>query len=93
MNQSLGIFVAKCGDNDFRYAISKSTGHVNSYPKQYFHDKTKSFTSLDEAMNMGIITSVSMGIENIVTEYVGDFSKLFSYDDEWDNHVGDVIGF
>jgi hypothetical protein len=93
MSQSLGIFVAKCGDNDFRYTISKSTGHVHSYPQQYFHDKTKSFSSLDEAISMGQITSKLMGVENIMTQYIGDFSKIFSHDDPWDNHVGDVIGF
>lgn len=93
MNQSMGLFVAKCGESDFRFALSKSDKYVASHPKQYFSDKSKSFSSIDEAMSIGISVMSGMGITHSVKQYLGDFTKLFSVDDDWDNHVGDVVDF
>lgn len=93
MYQSMGLFVAKCGESDYRYTLSKSSSYVSSQPKQYFNDESKSFSSIEEAMSIGISAMSGMGLTYSVKQYLGDFTKFFTVDDDWDNHVGDVVDF
>lgn len=91
MKEGLGLFVAKFGEKDYRYALSKSDHYVRSHPKQYFQED-KSFSSMDEAISFGRQFLNERGVE-IFTSFIGDFSKTLSSDDEWDNHVGDMVMF
>jgi len=91
MRQGLGLFVAKFGENDYRYALSKTPGYVMSNPKQCFNDK--SFSSIEDAMSFGSGLLDELGFLQSTTSFIGDFSNLLNFDDEWDNHVGDMVSF
>lgn len=91
MKQGLGLFVAKFGDNDYRYALSKTPGHVLSHPKQCFVEK--SFPSMEEAMFSGNGFLEELGFVKSTCTFIGEISKSINFEDDWDNHVGDMVSF
>lgn len=91
MNSKLGLFIAKFGDKDYRFALSNSSSYVTAYPNQYFYDKKKSFETINEAVNEGTKLSQSMGVIINSVEFLGDIGK--GVKDESDYFSGDIIQF
>jgi len=89
----MNLYIAKFGEEDFRVAISKSNAsYIIAHPKQYFNNSKVVFNSLNEAISKSPKLFESQGVVVTSTHFLGDFKEDHK-DNDWDNHIGDVIQF